>query len=187
MTPEERKKLSLIISMAEELLTESPPVPEVPEPLITQPPSPTPDGGIPPGWQDYLKRNPGVKAVPQFNSEQGAWRHYTKWGKRDGRVWGETETASSESVTNQRKFHHYNSAAWHGSGSAVVLCPGDSATEVTMAGRPFVKHGSLDKGREVWTDWRTPGLTGTLNIVIDGKLYRSQITDSSGMTNGDCG
>ena len=68
----------------------------------------------------------------------------------------------------------------------MILCPGDSAEMVSIDGRWLNRHGNPDKGREVWADYNHSGLTGELSIYMNGREYKSIITKSSGMTQGDC-
>ncbi len=106
----------------------------------------------------------------------------------DGETLPATDSAvvSSAAVGGSMRFHHYNAAAWDGGGVAVVLCPGESATAASIDGRDLVRHGGLDEGREVWTDYDSPGLTGELRLTIGGSVFTSSIVDGDGMTEGDC-
>ncbi len=121
----------------------------------------------------------------------GAWEHYSRWGKDQGFKWpgidDEPDIEPDTPKNSVARHHHVNTRAWHGKGSAVVLCNGDAATSVKMNGNPWQLHGSLDKSRQVWTDYNSPGLTGTLEITIDGVTYTSQVTNPNGMTPGRCG
>ncbi len=63
-----------------------------------------------------------------------------------------------------RCFDHYNPEAWHGRGMGLVLCrnsPPMASCEVRERGGArllgFVRHGSLDNGRPVWSDYNTLG------------------------------
>ena len=63
-----------------------------------------------------------------------------------------------------RCFDHYNPQAWHGRGMGLVLCrnsPPMASCEARERGGDrlvgFVRHGSLDRGRPVWSDYNTLG------------------------------
>lgn len=91
-----------------------------------------------------------------------------------------------EATPSAKRFHHYNASAWHDRGVACILCPGDHADWVSIGNTQLRKHGNQDKGRDVWADYDKRGLTGTLKISINGQVYSTVITDSNGMTKGDC-
>ncbi len=136
-----------------------------------------PDGR--PDWQIYLDRYDDVRAAGPY-TEDWARRHFENWGRDEGRTWGRVDRVE------RKRFHHYNASAWHDRGVAVILCPGESAQSARIGGRRLKKHGNKDKGREVWADYHRRGLTGTLELVIGGVAYTAEITDASGMTEGDC-
>ena len=159
----------------------------------TQPPAPTPPVQPPAVDTDglcYLNRYDDVMALARKLKAAREWPldvtaawHFKHWGKAEGRRWG---CAAEAPAASRERFHHYNASAWEDRGVAAVLCPGDHAESVSIGGKALRRHGNLDKGREVWADYRTRGLTGTLRIVIDGTAYESEITDGHGMTQGDC-
>ena len=69
-------------------------------------------------------------------------------------------------------IHHTNPNAMSAFGSAIVLNPGVYAQSVTWGGQRLVKHGSLDKGREVWyVPNRQRGHSGGITIVSNGQTY----------------
>lgn len=82
-------------------------------------------------------------------------------------------------------FHHYNPAAWKGMGSALVLCSGVRADSCYIDGSKAQKHSALDKGREVWTLYTTPGVAGTITVKIDGKTFTAKVK-GSGLQFGNC-
>ncbi len=99
-------------------------------------------------------------------------------------------------------YHHYNNSAWHGNGMAIVFClnsggiENPSGSSYPMAAcearyhdtnvkiSDWSQHGSLDKGRQIFTDYNTPG--ATVNAPMDimctgknGKTYTYFIPDSN--------
>ena len=152
-------------------------------------PTPEPEDPVEPpekpskaDWECYLDR---YEDVAKNGPRAAAWaiKHYQNWGKNEGRVWGCVEDAP---VNGSKRFHHYNASAWHDRGVACILCPGDHADWVRIGNTELRKHGNQDKGRDVWADYTKRGLTGTLQISIDGVVYSTVITDDGGMTRGDC-
>ncbi len=75
----------------------------------------------------------------------------------------------------KRTFHHWNWHAWHGKGLGLV-CAYDGSTNgaewVEVSGHRMAKHGSTDKGRDVWTMGSLKG-TGAVHgrIMLKGKIY----------------
>jgi hypothetical protein len=72
-------------------------------------------------------------------------------------------------------MHHWNWHAWHGTGVAMVMAYGGStngAEWVEVGGHRMAKHGSSDKGRDVWTMGSLKG-TGAVSgrIMLKGKIY----------------
>jgi hypothetical protein len=73
------------------------------------------------------------------------------------------------------KMHHFNWRAWHGRGTAMVMAYDGStngAEWVEVSGHRMAKHGSKDKGRDVWTMGSLKG-TGAVHgrIMLKGKIY----------------
>lgn len=87
--------------------------------------------------------------------------------------------------SGSKPYHHYNPKAWHGAGSAIVLCPGKSVESVSIDGRELTKHGSPDKGREVWTDYHHPGLHGEVIMRAGSRVWKFSVR-SEGLQHGDC-
>lgn len=158
-----------------------------PTPVPDPQPDPEPDDPDPvrADWQCYLDNNPDVARVGKNMPSLEAWAndHYNRWGKKEGRSWGCNTPAGPGSP--RLRFSHYNASAWHDRGVALILCRGDRASRVRIDGKSLSEHGGLDKGRYVYADYRTRGLTGLLEFVIDGDSYQVQITDR-GVTHGEC-
>ena len=157
--------------------------PEQPDPVDPPDPVEPPEKPSKADWECYLDR---YADVAKNGPRTSAWaeRHYREWGKKEGRVWGCVEEPDIK--PDQKRFHHYNPRAWDERGVAVILCPGDKADSARIGNTFLKRHGNLDKGREVWAKYDTPGLIGTLEIVIGGKTYRTTISDDKEMTEGDC-
>lgn len=83
---------------------------------------------------------------------------------------GSSQRRISRKDIPKNKISHYNPNAFHGTKSAVVLAKGEKAKSVTIDGVKFRKHGSLDKGREVWVADK-PGLEGNAKVdYTDGSI-----------------
>jgi hypothetical protein len=72
-------------------------------------------------------------------------------------------------------MHHWNWHAWHGKGVAMVMAYDrrtNGAEWVEVSGHRMAKHGSTDKGRDVWTMGSLKG-TGAVHgrIMLKGKIY----------------
>ena len=62
---------------------------------------------------------------------------------------------SGGTATGSRHYHHWNTNAWHEKGGvAMVLCRDSPrfSSCVTSNGKGLYRHGSQDKGRDVWTN-----------------------------------
>lgn len=106
--------------------------------------------------------------------------------KHGGGSGGGTGGGGGGTASNREFHHHYNPAAWHGRGSAIVCCPGAPKMDsVTIGGRSLRKHGSLDKGREVWTDYHKKGLSGEIVMRSGSRTWRFNVR-GHGMQYGDC-
>ena len=153
-------------------------------------PTPVPEP-IKPDWQCYLDRYDDVRGAGRYTQGWALrhWQHPGWGGRKQGRKWGcEAVSEPSGDVLRANRWHHVNHASGSGFGTAVSLCNGDEAERVELAGESWVKHGRLDKGREIWfTPSRKTGLEGELRITLDdGTVIESDIRGSSGMTEGDC-
>lgn len=88
----------------------------------------------------------------------------------------EPEPEPEPTVIKKLNHHHYNPAAWKGSGSAVVLCPGAKKMDSCRIGNTkLVEHSRQDKGRYVYTDYKKKGLKGTLSCVRNGITYQTTV------------
>ncbi len=83
----------------------------------------------------------------------------------------------------QEYVSHWNSQSWHGQGISLVMSTNPFQRKVRwvrIEGMGMAKHGSQDKGRDIWTI-RDPGLTGlqgSLEVgTVDGTVYEAQTTD----------
>lgn len=98
-----------------------------------------------------------------------------------------TTTAKSDTSDNaDLKYSHYNPAAWHGAGSAIVLCsnsPKMIACEIE--GQNLVQHGSYDKGRQVFTSYYDRGLSGTITCSTGSASYSTDVS-GGGLQFGSC-
>lgn len=134
-------------------------------------------------WKIYLQRNPDVARSSYGRSASLARAHWLAHGReeyQDGnpsrKPWpGEERKEKPASSAGGKPYHHYNRHAWtsHGTrppgGIALILGYGQHATGATWNGRTMQKHGSLDKGREIWTI-RDPSLVGKgATIVLNDK------------------
>ena len=88
---------------------------------------------------------------------------------------------------------HYNTASWDNEGTSIILCPGDTAESASITpigsstAEPLTLHGSLDKGREVWTDYDTINKLGLAEIrYTDGRVVRFDINKAGGITRFGC-
>ena len=151
-------------------------------------------------WECYYKSlSPSQQKALREIARKRGWTpeeatiwHYEEpgWGGRArGAKWGcETAGEASGDAISANRWHHVNHASGSGFGTAVSLCNGDEAKRVELEGESWVKHGRLDRGREIWfTPSRKTGLEGTLRITLDdGTVIVSEIRGKSGMTEGDC-
>ena len=83
------------------------------------------------------------------------------------------------------KMHHWNWRAFHGRGVAMVMAYGGStngAEWVEVSGHRMAKHGSKDKGRDVWRMGSLKG-TGAVHgrIMLKGKIYTFTIPRTGGV------
>lgn len=90
-------------------------------------------------------------------------------------------------VTPKRgAYDHYNPAAWHGRGSALVLCSNAPVMDrCEINGHRLTLHGSRDKGRLVYTDYYKSGLGGTI-ICTRGNDSWAYSVSSRGLQYGSC-
>lgn len=85
---------------------------------------------------------------------------------------------------NDRYVSHYNPNSWDGRGTSIVLAPGRRAQSVSIGGRNLTRHGGLDNGRQVWTDYSNRGLGGTANINIGGQTHSYNFSPGAGSSSG---
>lgn len=99
-------------------------------------------------------------------------------------------------------YHHYNNSAWHGKGMAIVFCKNSggiespSGSSYPMAAcearyhntsdqiSEWNEHGNPDKGRQIFTDYGTPGasVNAPMDIICtgkNGKTYTYVMLDSN--------
>ena len=98
------------------------------------------------------------------------------------------DTASDDEVTDSEtlRYDHYNPAAWHGKGSAIVLCSNSPTMDsCDIDGTSLVQHGSLDRGRVVFTSYNKKGLSGTVTCTDGSTTYTTEVS-GSGMQDGSC-
>lgn len=97
-----------------------------------------------------------------------------------------TTTDNTQSKAKNLRYSHYNPAAWHGAGSAIVLCT-DSPTmdSCKIGGKALIQHGSRDKGRLVYTHYTKKGLSGTITCSKGSKRYSTKVS-GSGLQWGSC-
>ena len=86
---------------------------------------------------------------------------------------------------SSNKFDHYNPQAWHGEGSALVLCSGSHMSSCSIEGKQMSMHGSLDRGREVWTLYHRSGLGGTIICENGSKSFAYEVS-GRGVQYGSC-
>lgn len=97
---------------------------------------------------------------------------------------GKIEEPIGEATSN---YHHVNTTAWHGKGTAIVFCPGQAKFDkCSLNGDRWALHGSRDKGRYVYTDYNSPRLHGVLECYRGNDLHQYEIPRKSGVIYGDC-
>ena len=89
------------------------------------------------------------------------------------------------------RISHYNTASWDGRGTSIILCEGDTADSVSIGDNALRLHGSLDHGREVWTNGindGTPNMLGLAEVrFTNGDVERFDINVANSVVRGDCG
>lgn len=89
-------------------------------------------------------------------------------------------------------FHHFNPAAWHNQGTAIVLCLNSGEMnncDVYFEGQKVLdlyKHGNTDHDRVVWTNYNVMLDVAPLDVLCRGdnnKYYNYRIPNVSGMFN----
>lgn len=91
-------------------------------------------------------------------------------------------------VRREDRYHHFNLSSWDGRGTSIIPCNEDTGRvdRVTLNDDLMAKHGRLDKGREVWTFYGDPGVTGTGRIYLkSGVVYEFDVS-GSGVEYGNC-
>lgn len=92
----------------------------------------------------------------------------------------DTTTTTKKSDGGNLKFSHYNPGAWHGKGSAIVLCTNSPKMNgCKIDGTSLTQHGSLDKNRVVWTAYSTKGLSGKVKCFSGDTKYTTEVSGSS--------
>jgi len=85
---------------------------------------------------------------------------------------------SSGDYTGSLPFDHYNAEAYDGQAIALILCSGDSASSCSVNGISLSKNG-YDKGRELWSNWSTSGVGGTVTCVMNGETLGADVGSSN--------
>ena len=84
-------------------------------------------------------------------------------------------------------FDHYNPDAWHGRGVAIVMCWGEpTKASCDINGIPMTLHGSTDKGRDIWTLYKSKGLSGTITCTAKDGSKSSYSVSTGAMQSGNC-
>lgn len=101
----------------------------------------------------------------------------------------DTDDTDDDTDTTEKstlRYSHYNPSAWKGRGSALVLCSNSpSMSSCSVGGTSLAKHGSLDKGRVVWTVWNSKGLSGRVKCFSGDTKYTATVS-GSGLQFGSC-
>ena len=94
---------------------------------------------------------------------------------------------SNDTVRHSNQYHHWNTNAWHGRGSALVMCSNvtNGMQWCKINGRSLQKHGSADKGRDVWTLYQQ-NLGGVIQCYRSGITWEFKVSSASGVHYGNC-
>ena len=94
---------------------------------------------------------------------------------------------SNDTVRHSNQYHHWNTNAWHGRGSALVMCSNvtNGMQWCKINGRSLQKHGSADKGRDVWTIYQQ-NLGGVIQCYRSGITWEFKVSSASGVHYGNC-
>ncbi len=97
-------------------------------------------------------------------------------------------TNTNNNATKSRRFHHYNPQAWHGTGSAIVMCEGwsNGMKWCKINGRVMTRHGSQDLGREIWSIYGETGIGGTVQCSRNNQTFEYQVSGGGGIQYGSC-
>ncbi|MDP7563257.1 MAG: hypothetical protein QF841_02120 [Arenicellales bacterium] len=94
---------------------------------------------------------------------------------------------SNDTVRHSNQYHHWNTNAWHGQGSALVMCSNvtNGMKWCKINGHSLLKHGSADKGRDVWTIYQQ-NLGGVIQCYRGGITWEFKVSSASGVHYGNC-
>jgi len=94
---------------------------------------------------------------------------------------------SNDTVRHSNQYHHWNTKAWHGQGSALVMCSNvtNGMKWCKINGHSLLKHGSADKGRDVWTIYQQ-NLGGVIQCYRGGITWEFKVSSASGVHYGNC-
>ena len=117
----------------------------------------------------------GASDLKNFKSDSAKAPVKATWTMGSEKMGGRTDL----------KMHHWNWRAWHGRGVAMVMAYDGStngAEWVEVSGHRMAKHGSTDKGRDIWTMGTLKG-TGAVHgrIMLKGKIYTFTIPRTGGI------
>ena len=94
---------------------------------------------------------------------------------------------SSSTIRRSNQYHHWNTNAWHGRGSALVMCAGvtNGMKWCKINGRPLRQH-PQDLSRDVWTIYNEKNLGGIIQCYRDGITWEFKVSSASGTHYGNC-